>query len=961
MSFAARITRQPIAFSPEQGAEAAALLPGLPPETRALVRGAAGCSPYLQGLIAREAGWIGPALAGDPEAALEDALLIAGDSEADLRSALRRAKRRVALLTGLADLGGVWDLEAVTGALTRLADIATETALRFQVGREIARGKLPGQGADDIETAGGAVALAMGKMGAFELNYSSDIDLIMLFDEARYGADDFHEARAALIRATRRMVRMLSENTHEGYVFRTDLRLRPDPAVTPVCLSMEAAERYYESLGRTWERAAHIKARPAAGDLAAGRAYLERLRPFIWRKHLDFAAIQDAHDIRLRIRAHKGLHGGLLGPVALPGHDLKLGRGGIREIEFFTQTRQLIAGGRDRSLRQRGTVAGLAALAKKGWVPPDVAQTLRRHYRFLRLVEHRLQMVNDAQTHKLPADADGMVRLAMMMGVQEAALKRQLADALAEVHALTEGFFAPSGAAPAAETAPEPAPEIPPETEEIVARWASYPALRSERARALFARLKPDLLARLGAADRPREALVAFDGFLKGLPAGVQLFSLFEANRQLVDLIVDIAATAPELAAYLGRNAGVFDAVIGGDFFSDWPGGAALRADLGARLAEAADYEAALIEARRWMREWHFRIGVHHLRGLIGGARAGGQYADLAGAVLAALWPVVVAEFSRKYGAPPGNGAVIVGMGSLGAGRMGARSDLDLIVIYDPDGVEASDGRRPLATRAYYARLTQAFVTALTAQMAGGGRLYEVDMRLRPSGRQGPVATSLQAFESYQLEEAWTWEHLALTRARVVAGETEDAGETGKTGGAGLAQAVRAVRRAVLDRPHDAARVLADVAGMRDRIAAAKGAGPGAFEAKLGPGRLQDIELLGQTATLFSPDHPRALADQLRAGGAIGWLTPQEVALTVAAQALFWRVQAAARLLTEGALEAEKLGQGGRGFLLREAGFDTLDALQAALAERAQAVAQVIAAALTRLPPVPDRERAEDG
>ena len=920
MTFAARITRAPAPFDPDRGDEALAHLPDIVPELAAVIRGAAGCSPYLAGLIAREADWLAPALGRDPEAVLDEVLLIDGDNEAALRSALRRAKRRVALLVGLADLAGVWSLEQVTGALTRLADVATDRALAFQVGREIARGKLPGQGADDIETAAGAVALAMGKMGAHELNYSSDIDLIVLFDDSRYGADDFHDARAGLIRATRRMVAMLSEQTHEGYVFRTDLRLRPDPAVTPVCVSMEAAERYYESLGRTWERAAFIKARPAAGDLAAGAAFLDRLGPFIWRRHLDFAAIQDAHDIRLRIRSAKGLHG----PITLEGHDLKLGRGGIREIEFFTQTRQLIAGGRDPSLRSRATVAGLAALAAKGWVPGDVADTLTRHYRFLREVEHRVQMVNDAQTHRLPGDADGFARLAMMMGQGADGLQRDLRAALEEVHDLTEGFFAPG-----ADTPPPPA-DIAPESEEITDRWASYPALRSERARALFSRLKPDLLARLAAADRPREALVAFDGFLKGLPAGVQIFSLFEANRQLVDLIVDIAATAPELAAYLGRHSGVFDAVIGGDFFSPWPGEATLTCDLAARLEEAPDYEAALTEARRWQGEWHFRIGVHHLRGLIDAEAAGRQYADLAGAVLAALWPVVGAEFARKYGTAPGRGAVVVGMGSLGGRRMHARSDLDLIVIYDPAGQEASSGgRRSLATRPYFARLTQAFVTALSAPMAEG-RLYEVDMRLRPSGRQGPVATSLEGFAQYQREEAWTWEHMALTRARVVAGPEA------------LAGAVEAVRRQVLSARHDRARVLADLSDMRARIADAKGAGEGAFEVKLGPGRMQDIELLAQAATLFGRGFPTETLAQIARAGADGWLDPVDADALAGAYRFFWQVRAAARLLTGGAVDTDKIGTGGMGFLLRETGLTTPRALADRIAAEGERAARVI-------------------
>ncbi|GKY88950.1 glutamine-synthetase adenylyltransferase [Sinisalibacter aestuarii] len=928
MTFAARITRVPLPFDADHGAEARDAFGDLAPELQELIEGAAGCSPYLKGLMERDADWLRMALAGDPDEALDAAIAEGVAGEGDPAAALRIAKRRVALLTGLADLAGVWPLETVTGALTRLADAATDRALTYQVGREIARGKLPGATEDDIPTAAGAVALAMGKMGAGELNYSSDIDLIMLFDESRFERDDFHEARASFIRATRRMSATLSEMSAEGYVFRTDLRLRPDPSVTPVILAMATAESYYESLGRTWERAAHIKARACAGDIAAGDAYLDRLRPFVWRKHLDFAAIQDAHDMRLRIRAHKGLGG----PITLDGHDMKLGRGGIREIEFFTQTRQLISGGRDPSLRERGTVPGLAALAAANWVPDDVAELLTWHYRNHREIEHRVQMVRDAQTHALPTSPEGFRRLVMMMGETDVpAWQGRLRAALEEVHALTEGFFAPEERVTAM-------PEIDEEEAEIVDRWRSYPACRSARAAGIFERLKPDLLARLSKAARPREALVQFDAFLKGLPAGVQLFALFEANPALVDLIVDIAATAPALAVYLGRNSRVLEAVIVGDFFSPWPGLDVLTAALTERLAALeGDYEAQLDAARHWMKEWHFRIGVHHLRGLISGWDAGAQYSDLAEAVLRALWPLVVAEFAAKHGDPPGRGAALIGMGSLGARTISSTSDLDLIVIYDADGVESSDGRRPLAARAYFSRLTQAMVTALTAPMPEG-KLYEVDMRLRPSGRQGPVATSIDSFRAYQRDEAWTWEHLALTRARLVAGD------------AGIGAEVEAVRHDVLAQKHEPEAVFRDVIDMRARIAEAKAQGAGPLDAKIGAGRLQDIELAAQCAVLLAGDGPGDVAGQLAQGVAIGWFTEAEAGAMIAAYMLLWRMQAAAKLLSDGPLDFESIGAGGLAFLLRETGMEDAAALEAAVTARAAAAQAAIEAALGRVP-----------
>ncbi len=918
--FASRLTRQPIAFDRAAGHEISQAFADLGPELAALLGAVAGCSPYLKLLMWREADWLRNALSQAPETALDTVLDALQEVALDrLGSALRVAKRRVALLTALADLGGVWPLEAVTGALTRLADCAVHLSMTRLVADEIRRGKLPGQTEADVATAAGMVTLAMGKMGAGELNYSSDIDLICLFDETRYpGAEQ--EARSSFIRVTRKMTALLSDVTDEGYVFRSDLRLRPDAGVTPVCLSMAAAEAYYESVGRTWERAAYIKARPCGGDLAAGQAFLQTLIPFVWRKHLDFAAIQDAHDMRLRIREHRGLNG----PVVVEGHNLKLGQGGIREIEFFTQTRQLIAGGRDPALRARTTTGGLAALAQQGWIPPEVAANLTALYRAHREVEHRLQMVNDAQTHDLPVTAEGVARIAAFCGQDSARFRTDLLARLAEVDRLTEGFFAPGAA--------EAGPELSDSAKAIVAGWSHYSALRSDRAQTIFRRLRPQLLKQLHRAASAEEALLALDGFLAGLPAGVQIFSLFEANPSLVELIIDIAGTSPQLARYLSRNASVLDAVIGGSFWSAWPGADWLRDDLAKMLAAVPDYEKKLDAARRWMKEWHFRVGVHHLRGLIDAFEAGKSYADLAGAVIAALWPVVVADFARRHGPPPGRGAVVLAMGSLGAGRLNAGSDLDLIVIYDNGGIDQSDGPRPLASRPYYARLTQSLVTALTAQMPEG-RLYEVDMRLRPSGRQGPVATHIDSFTSYQTNEAWTWEHLALTRARVLAGE------------ATLAADVEAFRRDLLKRKGPGPSVRPDVAAMRQRLQAAKPA-KGMWEAKNGPGRLMDIELCAQMLALLAASPARRVEQQIAAGARVGVSQSDQTAL-LDAYRLLWRLQCAVRLLTDGTVDLSALGEGGRAFVLRETEESTAEGLSDRL-EQLMGLAETVIAAQVR-------------
>ena len=912
------ITRVPTPFDLSLGQEALDLMPALEGQQSDLIRGAAGCSPYIKSLIGKEAQWLEGALDG-PDRAIE--LLFTQLKETDAKtmpSALRGSKRRVALITGLADLGGVWPLEKVTGVLTAFADLAVSCALRATIGAEIARGKLPGMSEDNVHDAGGMCVLAMGKMGAFELNYSSDIDLICLFDETRFETDDFHDGRASFVRATRRMAAMLNDPTGEGYVFRTDLRLRPDPGVTPVCMAMEAAERYYESLGRTWERAAYIKARPCAGDFVAGAKFLKTLTPFVWRKHLDFAAIQDAHDMRLRYREHKGLGG----RMKLPEHNMKRGRGGIREIEFFTQTRQIIAGGRDPELRVRGTVEGLEILRSKGWVQDEAAAALTDHYRAHREVEHRLQMLNDAQTHSLPKSDEGFARLAAFIGRDEREMRVDLMERLQAVHDLTEGFFAPDAA---------PVPQDHNFDDSILERWQTYPALRSERAVEIFERLKPDVLNRLSKTAKPNEALLAFDGFLAGLPAGVQLFSLFEANPQLIDLLIDIVGTAPALARHLSRNAGVFDGVIGGRFFGEWPGIERLSAALADVLERESDYERKLDATRRWAKEWHFGVGVHHLRGLADADQVAARYAELAEASLRALWPHVVAQFASKHGEMPGRGAVIIGMGSLGAGRLNATSDLDLIMIYDADGVEMSQGKRPLPVRQYYARLTQAMVTAMTARMAQG-RLYEVDMRLRPSGTQGPVATSWQSFQDYQKDKAWLWEHLALTRARVVAGS------------AALASDVEGLRVAIVQRKRDPAMILSEVAKMRARIQAAKQAQ--FWDGKLGAGRLQDIELLGQAGLLGSGSSARDIEVGLGECVALGWMSAAQSAALLRSYRLFWRMQLATKLLSETVIEdahmPEVIGQGGLAYLLREVAFDSLDEMRAGIAEIGQAAARVM-------------------
>ena len=819
MDLAHRTTRLPVPADRAAGREAAAGLGALAP----LVEGAAGASPYLASLIRRQGHWLREA-AGDPESALAALLAEAAGGDGPAGDRLRRTKQRVALLVALCDLGGAWTLEEVTGALTAFADAAVEVALSEALDAERARGRLDGDPR--------LFALAMGKMGAGELNYSSDIDLILLFE---HGAPDtYADRRAAVLRAVRAGVRTLSEVTAEGFVFRTDLRLRPDPSTTPVAIPTDAALAYYESLGRGWERAAHIKARAAAGNRAAGAAYLDHLAPFVWRRHLDFPALREAAGMLAAIRAQSGESG-----ARLAGRDLKKGPGGIREIEFAAQSLQLVHGGRDPSLRQRGTVDALAALAAAGRMPARAADEMAEDYRTLRDAEHRIQMVRDAQTHRIPEDPAELARAAALAGFEDPGewLDR-VGDALDRTRRNGAGIW------PDME---EPAPPKHPALD----AWRSAPALRSAGARAGLDRIAAPLLARVDASPRPAETLAALEGFVRNLPSGAQVFALFEANPALMDLVVDVAGTAPGLARHLARQAGVLDAVISGEAFGDWPGTDALAAEFGAAIARADDHEARLVALRRSAAERRFAAGLQLLSGVVSPTEAGGRHARIAEAVLRIALPLAVEETARRHGTVPGAGCAVLGMGSLGGGRLDPGSDLDLIVVYDADPDAVSDGARPLEAGRWHARMAQALITALSAPMAGG-TLYEVDTRLRPSGRRGPVATSAAAFERYQREEAWVWEHLALTRARIVAGDAAL--------GARL-EAFRSNLIAGIGRQRDVGRIARETQEMRGRLAAARPGGGWAL--RDGPGGLRDVELAAQAATLLAGAPARGAAEQI--------------------------------------------------------------------------------------------------
>ncbi len=909
MNLSERIRSAPEPFEPDDAPDLSDLVEDLCTTSlhRQLFLGVASCSPYLSGLLRREFDWFRSIWDQPPENTVSDLLTWTRSVSAndDLSAHLRTAKRRAALLIALCDLGGVWDVMTVTAHLTRFADAAVDTALRHLMRQRFERGKLPGIDEELLETCAGVTVLAMGKMGAAELNYSSDIDLIVISDASVLPEDSIPELRAEFVRITRQLVKSLSEVTRGGYVFRTDLRLRPNPSTTPVCVSAEAALRYYESTGRTWERAALIKARPAAGDLAAGHRFLEQIAPFIWRRHLDFATVDAARRMQDQIRQHKQLSGS----IRLAGHNIKLGPGGIRQIEFFAQTLQLITGGRDPEAREPGTLGALRVLARKGWVPLETSNALIDAYCRHRTLEHRLQMVQDIQTQTMPADDPGISRIAAFSGYGDVdSFRTEVRERLRMVNDTCSMFFEREG------EDDDDNDGIPDDLLELSESWRDLPVLRSRSDVPAFERVRPKLLGRLASADVPANAIARFDEFLKGMPAGVQLFSLFEANPSLLDLLVDVCSNAPSLATYLAQNAAVMDALFDPSFFEPLGDGEELFEDLAILLGTTPDYEARLNAARIWMHKKHFQIGVLQLRGIAGVLEAARSYSDLAVACVRALLPSVELHFAERYGRVSGKGLAILAMGKLGSSEMTATSDLDLVVVYDAARQDMSDGPKPLAAPTYFARLTQALVTALSSLMTEG-RLYNVDMRLRPSGRKGPVATSLESFREYQMNKAWTWEHLALSRARVIAGDER------------TAAAVGAIRRDVLAKPRNKASVFEDIVEMRSRISANRKSDD-VWDVKTGEGGLLEIELLAQTLALVAGVTERHPKRQFAAAAAQGWIGSADLAKLTDAHDLLVQVQHVQRLLADERFDMKTLGSGGQAVLLALTGRKTIDDLE---------------------------------
>src|SRR3977135_12830 len=853
-------------LAPEQATAIGGLIARFPLANTILL-GIAEASPYLFDLVRADSRRAIRLLECEPEPYLAQLIentcrnVSDASSEADVMQLLRRMKSEAALLIALCDIGGVWPVMRVTAALTDLAVASVQAALRFLLRQEAARGRLSPPNLERPEDNSGLIVLAMGKMGAGELNYSSDIDLIVFFDPAAPTLAPDIEPQPFFVRVTQGLSRFLQKRPGDVYVFRVDLRLRPDPASTPVAISTTAALHYYEREGRTWERAAMIKARPCAGDPRAGEALIAEIAPFVWRKHLDFAALADVHDMKRQMQTFRGQS-----EIAVEGHNVKIGRGGIREIEFFAAPEQWIAGGRHPGLRARPTLEALNVLATSNWITFEARDELTAAYEFLRRVEHRLQMIADEQTHTLPDHVEAVEGFAGFFGYESrAAFAKDLLGHLNVVQGHYGKLFEgdPTGTAklPAADYGAGPDEprlleylaalgfEKPIMVAQTVQHWmvGDYRVFRRESTRNAFVEFVPALIVGLAHAEEPDNAAMAFDRFLGALQRGERLISLLSQNREFVALVALVLGAAPRLGDMLARQPQIMDGLIDPRFFGAMPDRRELSARLAATLADADSYEEFLDRLRLFGQESLFLIGTRILSGTVSAQQASVAFADVAEGIVHTVHGLVTDRFAAQHGRIKGQETAILAMGRLGSREMTASSDLHLILLYDFDSeYPDSDGDRSLPGAHYFARFTQRLISAFTTR-TNYGVLYDVDMRLRPSGRAGPVASHIKSFAEYQDREAWTWEHLALTRARVISASPE------------FRAGIEEIIRGVLTRPRDAAAVAGDVADMRRAVALEKGEDD-VWDLKYAAGGIVDIDFIAQYLQLaHAAAHPDIL------------------------------------------------------------------------------------------------------
>ena len=817
-----------------------------PGARRRAVERASANAPFLRDAIAALPAVVMTFVNEGAEAAMAAALAV---GEGELGTMLRRRRRALALAVALGDLSGELGLEQVTAALSDFADAALDAALAQAIVERV-----PG-----AEPRGMAV-LALGKLGSRELNYSSDVDLILIFDPETLPLRPRDDRTEGAVRIARRFVELIQARTADGYVARIDLRLRPSSEITPIVLPVNAAIAHYESSALPWERAAFIRARAAAGDKALGQRFLDEIQPFIWRRALDFGAIDEIRQLTVRIRDHYEK-----GRALSPGFDLKRGNGGIREVEFFAQVQQLIHGGREPALRAPATLDAMSALVTAGWLHAGVAVHLANAYRALRTAEHRVQMINDQQTHRLPADPAALDAVARLAGLADGAA--MIAGLAPHVRAVRAQFDALVG-----ETGERLSSDPEKLTEELaalgfadvgtaarrIADWRSGRArsLRSAAALAAFEAMLPGLMKAIAGGGDPPHALNRLADLVERVPSGVNLFRLLEARPALAQLLAVLLSHAPLLADQLARRPELLDGLIDDSSFAEPAEPASVAHELAEAIA-GEPLDRALELARRIVNERRFAYGVQLITARADPLRIARGYSDLAEGAIEALAEATAADFASTHGRIEGGELLILALGRLGGRSLTHASDLDLIFLFDAPLDATSDGAKPLTATDYYNRLASRIVASLSVPTAAGP-LYEIDTRLRPEGAKGMLAVQLEAFDTYQRESAWTWEHMALCRARAVYGSP--AGR----------ERLRARIDALLHLPRDPAKVRADAAQMRTDMARHKSAS-NALDVKLEKGGLVDLEFAIHTLQLshhtgFDPSLSPAIAALAAAG-----------------------------------------------------------------------------------------------
>jgi [glutamine synthetase] adenylyltransferase / [glutamine synthetase]-adenylyl-L-tyrosine phosphorylase len=790
-------------------------------------------------------------------------------SMAEVSALLRRHKRRQVLRIGARDLLGLASVVETVRELSALAEGATEVAVRhaqLQVAREY--------GSFDPADALRFVVLGMGKLGGEELNFSSDIDLVYLFTGGRRESSGGERGAAAGARFATRVAeivtRTLSEVTEEGFVFRVDLRLRPEGQNGPIVNSLAAAITYYESLGQTWERAAMLKARPIAGDRDLGRSFLEEIAPFIYRRFLDFDTVEEIEAMKRRVdgsRSRERLD-----------RDVKLGPGGIREVEFIAQALQLVHGGRDQRLRSRSTLATLRALADLGLLDRSESASLSEAYLFLRDVEHKLQIVHERQTQVIPQDAEEERLLARRLGYHlgaaaaaedratSAEVGRFRAD-LARHRAAVRSSFESTFLGARSEIRREAEEDVvalletlerdptaqarlaamgfadPPAAVANLLRLRDGPPFApasARRKKALFA-LAPALLRAIRKASDPDQALAHMAELISAIGARTSFLALLEQNPETLRLLVGLFGASRYLSNFFLRHPELLDSLVRADLAVVRKDRASLEAGLASLLAAADDYETELDTLRRFHHEELLRIGVNDIHGLLDASQVEEDLSLLADVCLGGALDIARRALAERHGQPPGRFAMI-GMGKLGRRALSYNADLDLIFVYDG----SQDAASGIGVHEYTTKLAQRLMVVLQLTTREG-YVYKIDTRLRPSGSHGPLVTSLEAFREYHRTSSALWERQALVSARGTAGdrsliaEVESVTESFVYGRSLTDDDVAEIARLRARMEHELARESA-----------------GRWDLKTGRGGLIDVEFVTEMLQLrHGHDHPR--------------------------------------------------------------------------------------------------------